>query len=208
MSLELNTGATMPILGLGTFQATKPGEAKAAVIAAIESGYRLIDCAGGYKNEHEVGEAIQDCIGRGLVKREDLFIVSKLFQTNHVWGDDEARCQEALDKTLADLQVDYLDLYLIHWPFAFEQKVIDFPLRDESGAPNEKLHVQMEYLATWKQMESFVASGKTKAIGVSNFTQLQLEQLLSSSETVPAVNQIEIHPYLSQVIPNLKPNQT
>merc|ERR1719487_677971 len=109
---KLSSGFEMPILGLGTFQATNPGEAKAMVIAAIEHGYRLLDCAGGYKNEHEVGEAIAECIAEGIVKREDLFIVSKLFQTKHVWDQDQLRCRRALEKTLSDLKLEYLDLYL------------------------------------------------------------------------------------------------
>jgi len=156
----------------------------------------LIDCAAGYKNEHEVGEAITESISNGVVKREDLFIVSKLFQNAHVWGEDQLRPNEALEKTLADLQTDYIDLYLMHWPFAFQQQVIDFPLRQPDGSPDPRLRWKMEYLRTWRLMERMVASGKVRAIGVSNFTQEQLAQLLENAHTIPAVNQIEVHPYL------------
>ena len=95
-SLALNTGASMPILGLGTFQA-KPGEVHAAVKAAIVAGYRLIDCAGAYGNEKEVGTALAECFSEGLVAREDLFIVSKLFQTHHAWEGDVGRCRDAFE---------------------------------------------------------------------------------------------------------------
>ena len=111
----------MPQLGLGTFQATAPGEVKAAVKAAVNAGYRLLDCAAGYGNQKEVGEAIAELISEGVVARSDLFVVSKLFQTHHVWDGDDSRCYETLDQTLADLQLDYLDLFLIHWPFGFAE---------------------------------------------------------------------------------------
>ena len=94
----LNDGMSMPQLGLGTFQATAPGEVKTAVKAAVVAGYRLIDCAAGYGNQKEVGEAIAEVIAEGVTTREELFIVSKLFQTHHVWGGDESRCHETLNQ--------------------------------------------------------------------------------------------------------------
>jgi glycerol 2-dehydrogenase (NADP+) len=113
--ITLNTGASIPALGLGTWQSA-PGEVKAAVIHAIEAGYRHIDCAYCYQNEDEVGEALQDVIKRGIVKREDLFITSKLWCTFHT------RAEEGLQKSLDLLRTEYVDLYLMHWPVPMNPK--------------------------------------------------------------------------------------
>ena len=202
--MHLNTGVAMPTLGLGTFQATEPGEVFRAVTAAVKAGYRLIDCAAGYGNQAEVGDALAQLFAEGVVKREELFIVSKMFQTHHVWEGDDSRCHATLAETLADLQLDYLDLYLMHWPFAFEQEKLEMPpgtpqpLRLEDGSPNPIWTIRMEYTSTWAAMEGMATAGKVRAIGVSNFTQEQLEHLISVAQVVPAVNQVEIHPYLGQ----------
>ena len=210
-TMYLNTGQAMPILGLGTFEATQPGEIKRALRAAVKAGYRLIDCAANYGNQKEVGETLSELFAEGVVKREELFIVSKLFQTHHAWDGDDSRCREALATTLEDLQLDYLDLYLMHWPFAFGNKKLEMPpgtpqpLRElgpslghqsvlsasrvrvrittrsagmQDGSPNPIWTIKMEYLRTWEAMEGFVASGKVKGIGVSNFTQENLQHLI------------------------------
>jgi len=197
LTKKLNSGIDMPVLGLGTFKSGK-GEVGAAVTAALKSGYRLIDCAQGYGNQAEIGESFAEAFASGTVKREELFVVSKCFQTHHVWKGDTSRVTEMLTSALSDLKLEYLDLLLIHWPFAFEQKVLDFPLRLEDGSPNPKLNVEVEYLDTWKVFEGFVREGKVKSIGVSNFTEKQLEYLTQNSEIPPAVNQVEVHPYFAQ----------
>eukprot|EP01065_Artemidia_motanka_P032397 TRINITY_DN39412_c0_g1_i1.p1 TRINITY_DN39412_c0_g1~~TRINITY_DN39412_c0_g1_i1.p1 ORF type:complete len:369 (+),score=93.37 TRINITY_DN39412_c0_g1_i1:161-1108(+) len=187
----------MPVLGLGTFKAAR-GEVAAAVKAAVRSGYRLIDCAAAYGNEAEIGEALADLFSEGVCRREDLFIVSKVFQTHHVWDGDDSRVHASLKKTLADLRLSYVDLLLIHWPFGFEQKKLDFSLRLEDGSPNPKLRVKMEYKATWRVLEGFARDGRARSIGVSNFTKEQLQDLCASCRIPPAVNQVELHPYLAQ----------
>lgn len=186
------------MLGLGTFKAAK-GEVGDAVKAAVRSGYRLIDCAFGYGNEDEVGAALAEVMREGTVARKDVFVVSKVFQTHHVWHGDASRVRESLDKTLSNLRLEYLDLLLIHWPFAFEQTFpLQFPLRLDDGTPNPKLNVEVEYHATWRALEGFVREGKVKSIGVSNFSIEQLTDLCSKCSIPPAVNQIEVHPYMSQ----------
>ena len=165
-SFELRNGVQMPYLGLGTYQSDNDQEVVNAIKSAIKIGYRHIDTAAVYKNEEGVGKGIRE----SGIDRSELFLVSK------VWNDDQGYDEtlKAFDESLARLGVDYLDLYLIHWPF--------------SG----------KYKETWKALEYLYAQKKIKAIGVSNFLQHHLEDLVKDCEVVPMVNQMEFHPYLVQ----------
>ncbi len=167
-SIDLNNGVKMPALGLGVFL-SPPGQTAAAVEAAIACGYRLIDTAAAYNNERQVGEGIR----RSGIERAEMFVTTKLWMSDY--GDEAAL--RAFDASLRRLGLDYLDLYLLHWPVpsGFEATV-----------------------ASYKAAEKLLAEGRTRAIGVSNFSPQHLETLIGQTDVIPAVNQVELHPYFTQ----------
>ena len=167
-TITLNNGVEIPQLGFGVYQ-VKPEETAQAVQTALEVGYRHIDTAEMYGNEKGVGEAI----ARSGIDRGEIFVTSKLNNGFHR-RDDALR---AFDQTLADLGTDHLDLFLIHWPLP---------------------GIDVDFVETWKAMEEIYAGGRAKAVGVSNFTAHHLGRLFAETQVRPAVNQIEVHPYLAQ----------
>lgn len=178
----------MPILGLGTWK-SEPGEVKTAVKEAIEMGYRHLDCAFIYGNEAEIGEALAEVLSDGTVSREELWITSKLWNSSHAPQD----VGPALQKTLADFQLDYLDLYLMHWPVALKPG----KYLPESGDDFVSLE-EIPLIETWEAMEKEVGKGKTRHIGVCNFSARKLSELVASASLKPEMNQVELHPYLQQ----------
>jgi len=162
-SIKLLNGQAIPQLGFGVWKAAE-GECYKAVRAALDVGYRHIDTARIYGNEEDVGRAIRD----SGIAREEIFVTTKL------WNSDQLRARKAFDDSLARLGLDYIDLYLVHFP------------------------VTKSRAQAWQDMEQILASGKTRSIGVSNYTQRHLDELLAASSVKPVVNQIELHPWLSQ----------
>ncbi|KAI5063408.1 hypothetical protein GOP47_0021955 [Adiantum capillus-veneris] len=184
----LNTGASMPLVGLGTASdgALPLEQRKAAISAAIEVGYRHFDTAKVYNSEGLLGEALKEAMEAGSVKREDLFVTSKLWCTDAY----PEGVLPALRNSLSALQLDYLDLYLIHWPIRLKEGAVLKPKPDELMA--------LDLQGTWRALEACVKQGLVRAIGVSNFSSKKIMELLEFAEILPAVNQVEMHPKWQQ----------
>ena len=186
------TGAKIPAIGLGTFGSDRcSGEIIAeAVKGAIAVGYRHIDCASVYGNEHQIGQALREVMAAGIT-RDELWITSKVWNDMHGDGDVLLSCA----KTLKDLKLDYVDLYLVHWPFPnFHAPNVGVDSRD----PNAKPYIHDKYMNTWRQMERLVEMGLARHIGTSNMTIPKLTLLLRDAKIKPACNEMELHPHFQQ----------
>lgn len=185
---RLRDGTEIPALGLGTWK-SEPEEVYHAVRAALEVGYRHIDCAAIYQNEEEVGRALRDAFAAGDAKREEVWVTSKLWNDSH----RPEHTKPALETSLKKLGLDYLDLYLIHWPVALQHGVL-LPSGPEDFVPLSEVPLAV----TWEGMLALREAGLARQVGVSNFSRRQIERVSDATGATPAVNQIELHPYLQQ----------
>lgn len=189
--MALNGGSVvMPALGFGTL-IPDPVATRNATKAALEAGFRAIDTAERYRTEKEVGEGMQEVFKAGKIKREDVFVITKLWNTNH----RPERVKPACEASLKKLQLDFVDLYLIHTPFAFQPGDEQDP-RDENGDPIYDQGVTL--LETWRAMESLVNEGKCKTIGLSDVDLTQVQAIVKAARIKPAVVHVESHPYLPE----------
>src|SRR5580698_2137792 len=189
--IALNNGSTaIPALGFGTL-IPDPVATKTATKLALETGFRALDASERYRNEKEVGEAIQEVFKAGKIKREDVFIATKVWNNNH----RPERVKPAFEASLKRLQIDYADLYLIHTPFAFQPGDEQDP-RDANG--NVIYDKGVTLLDTWKALEALVDEGRCKAIGLSDVNLEQTKQIFDAARIKPAVVHVESHPYLPE----------
>lgn len=185
------TGAQVPAIGLGTFGSDRfsAEQVAEAVRGAIACGYRHIDCASVYENQPQIGQVLHEVLDSGAVKRDELWITSKL------WNDSHGRVAQACRQSLDELQLDYLDLYLVHWPFPnYHPPRCDVTSR----SPNARPYIHEEYMKTWRQMEALVDAGLVRHIGTSNMTIPKLKLLLRDARIKPACNEMELHPHFQQ----------
>lgn len=188
----LYTGAKIPAVGLGTFGSDRftADQIAQSVLGAAEIGYRHFDCAAVYGNEKEIGVSLQKAMNSGI-PREELWVTSKLWNDKHAEKDVIPTCQQ----TLKDLQLEYLDLYLIHWPFPNHHAPgVDVDSRDPHAVP----YIHENYMKTWRQMEKLVEMGLVRHIGTSNMTIAKLKLLLRDAKIKPAANEMELHPHFQQ----------
>ncbi|MCM1323891.1 MAG: aldo/keto reductase [Acetobacter sp.] len=186
--VELNNETKMPILGLGTWK-SELSDVYSAVRWALKLGYSHFDCAAVYNNEEAIGQAFADAMREDDLQREDIFVTSKLWNNMHKPED----VKPALQETLKRLKLEYLDLYLVHWPVAQKKEAV-MPLKPEDMLSLEEVPLS----DTWGAMEELYNEGLCKAIGVSNFGSQKLTELMMTAEVNPMVNQVESHPYLPQ----------
>ncbi|KAL0265650.1 UNVERIFIED_CONTAM: hypothetical protein PYX00_011364 [Menopon gallinae] len=185
----LNSGYEMPAVGLGTWRIVGQEDVRSALRSAVSVGYRHIDTAYIYKNEQDIGAALAELFSEGCVRREDVFVTSKMWCTQH--RDPE----KALDSSLRRLGLKYLDLYLIHYPVTIKTDENGDEVLDESG---KQVIEEFDAVGLWRKMEDLLATGKVRSIGVSNFGVHNLGKVLGSCSTRPAAAQFEVHPYLKQ----------
>ncbi|XP_062564762.1 1,5-anhydro-D-fructose reductase-like [Armigeres subalbatus] len=188
--VKLNNGYEIPVLGLGTWL-SREGEGISAVKAAIDAGYRHIDTAFLYRNEKEVGQAIREKIAEGVIKREDIFVTTKLWNGFH----DPAHVEEAFNRSFSNLDIGYVDLYLMHTPMSY-QFVAWEP--EDPDVPSVPEFTEVDYLDTWRAMEKLLETGKVKSLGVSNFNSEQIARLVKECKVKPVTNQVECNPGLNQ----------
>ncbi len=188
MEFTFKNNDKIPAIGLGTWKAEE-GEVYEAVLHALKAGYRHIDCALIYDNEKEIGRAFKKAFDEGILTREELFVTSKLWNNAHKKDDVRA----GLEKTLEDLQLDYLDLYLMHWPVALKPDKM-FPKSPDDFLSLEEAPLEQ----TWAMMENLKEEGLAKHIGVANFSIENLKLLMGNAKEAPEMNQVELHPCLPQ----------
>ncbi len=189
--MVLSNGSKIPSIGLGTFGSDSVDHETVSLTIrkAIDAGYRHIDCASVYGNEKQIGIGLKDVFKNRIIQREDIWITSK------VWNNMHDQVIESCQKSLADLQLEYLDLYLIHWPFPnFHPPKCDVNTRN----PFAKPYIHENYMNTWRQMEKLVEKGWVKNIGTSNMTIPKLKLLLRDAKIKPAFNEMELHPHFQQ----------
>ena len=190
---KLYTGREIPCIGMGTFGSDRftPAQVSEAVSGAIRCGYRLFDCAAVYGNEQLIGKVFKNAFDEGVVKREELFIISKVWNDKHGSGD----VLKSMKQTLSDLQLDYVDAYIVHWPFPnYHAPGCD----GDSRNPDSKPFSTERFMATWKQMEEIADMGLAKTIGMSNMTIPKLEAVLPLCKIKPALIEMELHPSFQQ----------
>lgn len=188
-TLSITEGHTIPAIGLGTWKA-KNGVVGTAVSSAIQNGYRHIDCASIYNNQKEIGEALKTNLAQKTLTRQELWVTSKLWNNAHA----ARHVRPALESTLRDLQLDYLDLFLIHWPVHFQPNIM-FPKHPEEYIAPEAIPI----METWQAMEKMVKKGLCRFIGVCNYNLERLQNLHDQAHIKPVINQIELHPFLQQL---------